>query len=460
MPAHVLSHLPTLQATVPCEILSNPQSTKFQEHLARWTDIDLKTPAAIILPTSEEECVKIVQWALHYNIPFVTKSGGHSAWSTIDESGIVIDLSAYKGVEVDTESQTATLIGGILSKEVGIALAEKGLFTALGNGNTVGSIPYFLGGGSSLTNSITGFGADNIISAKLITAAGDLVVVNEEEHPDLLYALRGAGQFFGLVTQLTIQAYPTTLLRHQQGLIWVGSFIFDLEQAFPVATAMQKIMDDPTHPTAGLMMVMAPPPSRSPCLVISARYTGSEDPSVPFAALYALQPTLVTGGDVPIQNASDARAALGVKGGFKAFGVVGLHSFNVDAFVQTVEVWKEMVETCPDALNSAFNFQWDSRPPRGFEREGACSLGGVRYWQNNLIWHTDSANREKIDTYNERCINIVREADTGELVDFVNGTRTGPIERRFRGVERLETLRRVKREWDARGVFTRELLDD
>ena len=71
------------------------------------------------------------------------------------------------------------------------------LYTALGNGNTVGAIPYFLGGGASITSGLTGFGSDQIISARVVTAKGDLLTVAENQHSDLLWAIRGAGQFFG-----------------------------------------------------------------------------------------------------------------------------------------------------------------------------------------------------------------------------------------------------------------------
>ncbi|PWY82037.1 FAD binding domain-containing protein [Aspergillus heteromorphus CBS 117.55] len=463
MSAHVFSQLPALQATVAsdCRILQDPEDSAFQERLRRWTNIGRQTPTAIILPRTEEDCLETVRWALQHSIPLVPSSGGHSAWSTIGEGGVIIDLSNYVDIRVDEEAKTATLVGGVLSKEVGLRLAEAGLFTALGNGNTVGAIPYFLGGGASITTSITGFGSDQIVSARVITArnGGELVEVTATEHPDLLWALRGAGQFFGLVTQLTIRAHPVSLLRKQQGLIWVGAFIFPLARTAEVTRVMKTLMADTQHATAGLMMIMAPPPTRTPSLVISARYTGDEDPHVPFGPLYDLQPVVATGNEVPVQNASDAREILCAKGDFKQFGVVGLHGFDADAFVRTVDIWTKMVTECPDAINTAFNFQWDARPPRAPEADSASSLHDIRYWQNNLIWHTDSANRDKVDRYNEACISVMRGPDEMRFVDFQNGTRTGPIERRYRGTARLAKLRRLKREWDPQGVFTTQLLD-
>jgi FAD/FMN-containing dehydrogenase len=133
-------HLPSLQDTLgpAVEILTDPLDPTFIEQARRWTDIDHRIPAGIVLPRSEEDCQKVVQWAVGAGIPFVVRSGGHSQWSTIGDDGIVIDLTRMAAVQVDKEAQTATVVGSVLSKQLSVALAEQGLFTALGNGNTVG----------------------------------------------------------------------------------------------------------------------------------------------------------------------------------------------------------------------------------------------------------------------------------------------------------------------------------
>ncbi|TVY82051.1 FAD-linked oxidoreductase [Lachnellula suecica] len=453
--------LPELRTalTPSCEILTDPSDANFVEHLKRWTDIDLKTPGAIVLPTSEGDCQKIVKWASKSSISFVVKGGGHSEWSTIGTDGIIIDLSLYKGVVVDAASGVATITGSILSKEVASALAEAGYFTALGNGNTVGAIGYFLGGGASITSSITGFGSDQIISARVITAKGELLDVTEQSYPDLLYGIRGAGQFFGLITQLVVKGHPLSALGNDKGVIWAGSFVFPLARAKEVASVMKHLMDDDSHGTAGLMMIMAPPPARNPCLVIAARFTGNpDDAPKAYKVLYDLKPLVAQGAPVPIQNASDGREALAAKGGFKRFGVVGLYRFDEESFVKTVDMWKDLVAECPDAINTAFNFQWDARPVKKPEFESAMCLHDIRYWQNNLIWHTDPKNRAKVDEFNDKTIEIMRGEDVANFADFVNGTRVGPIHRRYKGEQRLARLRSLKKKWDPTGVFTDQLL--
>ncbi|TVY18018.1 FAD-linked oxidoreductase azaL [Lachnellula arida] len=458
----MISQLPELKSllTPACQILTDPNDAKFVDYLKRWTDIDLKAPGAIVLPTSESDCQKIVQWASKSSVPFVMKSGGHSEYSTIGSNGIILDLSLYKGVEVDISSGTATLKGSVLSKDVATALAEAGYFAALGNGNTVGAIPYFLAGGASLTPSITGFGADQILSAHLITAKGELVDVTDETHPDLLYGLRGAGQFFGLVTQLVIKCHPLHALGNDQGTIWAGSFVFPLSRAEEVTSVMKDLMNDDRHGTAGLMMIMAPPPARNPCLVIATKYTGDpKNAPEAYKALYELQPIVANGASVPIQNANDAQDALGAKGDFKRFGIIGLQRFNQGSFLKIIELWRELVAECPDAINTSFNFKWDSRPAKQPNSESAMGLHDIRYFLNNFIWHTDAKNRAKVDEYNNKAYALMRSDDNEEdFVDFPPG-RVGPVNRRYRGGERIARLRSLKKEWDPTGVFTNQLLD-
>lgn len=252
----------------------------------------------------------------------------------------------------------------------------------MGNGNTVGAIPYFLGGGVSVTNSITGYGSDQIISARIVTATGELLEVDERSHPDLLWAIRGAGQFFGLITKLVVRAYPFSELGNDRGVIWTGSFVFPQARAKEVALVMKPLMDDSSRATSGLMMVLAPPPHRNPSLVIAARFTGNPaDAEAAYKPLYDLKPLIAAGKEIPIQNASDGREAIGAKGDFKRFGVVGLQRFDVNSFLDTIHIWKGLIAECPDAIDTAFMFQWDSRFAKDPGFDSANCLHNIRYWQ-------------------------------------------------------------------------------
>lgn len=412
-------------------------------------------------------------------MPFVTKSGGHSNWSTIGEDGFIIDLSHYSGITIDSSGPVAKLRGSILSKAVAVHLAEKGYFAgtcrllhkirniwltwsipAIGNGTQVGAVPYFLNGGASITTSLTGFGSDQIIAARMIDANGNLVEVTQENEPSLLYGIRGAGQFYGLITELTIQIHPLSALGNDNGTIWSGRIIFPIDRAPEVAEAMKQIISDDSKATAGLLMAVCPPPVRKAALVVAGRYIGNpDDAQAAFAPLYALSPLLANGGPVPIQNISDGRETLEAKGDFKTFGTVGLRRFDVKRFLSTLDVWKRLMAECPDAINTTFNFQWDSRPPKQPPFESANSLHDIRLWQNNIIWYKDAASHRKVAELNAECISVARGPDRSEYADFQNATRTDPIELRYRGEGKLNKLRQLKSTWDSEGVFTRQLLD-
>ena len=216
----------------------------------------------------------------------------------------------------------------------------------------------------------------------MITAKGEVVDISEHTQPDLLYAIRGAGQYFGLITRLTIKAHPMTVLGNEEGKIWSGVFIFPLDRAQEVAQVMKPLMEDSSCRTAGLIFVMAPPPQRSPSVMVAARYLGSSaDADAAYKPLHDLKPLMAMGKETLIQNANDGREAMDAKGGLKRFTTVALKQFDADGFMKTVDVWKRLVAACPDAINSMWMFLWDSRLPKDPGFESANCLHDIRYYQ-------------------------------------------------------------------------------
>ncbi|KAF2161222.1 hypothetical protein M409DRAFT_28261 [Zasmidium cellare ATCC 36951] len=437
---------------------------EFEKYLQRWSDLDLKQPAAILLPRTEDECQKAVRWAVSNNIPFTAKSGGHSLYSTIGEKGVVIDLSDYAGIKHDNESKTAVLWGGVNTKTVAVQLAKDGCCTTLPAVNAVGAIPFFLNGGLSKNVAQLGYGSDLIVSARVITADGKLIDVDEDHHADLLYAIRGAGQYFGLVTQLTIRTFTfEEALDNTQGVVWDGRFIFPIDRAQEICEVMKDIVSNDAYAMNGLIMVGAPPPARKPCIAVLPRLI-SKDPSTlqqeAFKPLYDLNPLVTGGSEIPIQNAADALDPLGAcGGGYKKLVLTGLYSLESSLFTDVTKIWQDLTTSHPDALSTTFSFQWDSRPPKHAPFESANSMHDVRFWANNMTWCTDPGSVEAVEKALEKVIGTLRTGQREEeFVDFANSLRTGPVGRRHRGEERVGKLRELKRVWDGEGVFGREFL--
>ena len=376
-----LSHLASLKQQLRALEVLTPDSPAFHEHTIRWSDIDRKTPGAIIFLTSEYEVQTIVRWAVSASIPFVPTTSRHSPWSTIGSDGVVVDLRQWKEINVDEQAQTVTVKGGVLAAELAAKLDEKGLFTALGWGADLGVIPYCIGGGRPLLHSVTGFGSDQILSARIVVASGEVVDVDKRRNADLLYAVRGAGQFFGIVTEFELRCYELRILGNERGLLWEGTWVFSLERVKEVTSVMRRdIVDYDEYDTCGVIMVMNLPPTMQPGLVVSARYVGdARDAPKAFKSLEDLGPLFHQGKEISYKEAVNGLAANNAKRGYKLFSIKPLRDFRESGFADIVSIWREMMDKCSSAQRTGFAFQWDSRPVPDPGFESAMCLHDHRY---------------------------------------------------------------------------------
>ena len=388
-----------------------------------------------------------------------------SLYSTVDRGGIIIDLTDLASVNHNKENHQATLTGGVATKAVAVELAKDGFCTTLPSINPCGAIPFFLNGGNSPLVSKLGYASDNIISARVITASGEFITVSEDENSDLLYAIRGAGQYFGLVISLTVRTYPVDeVLGNEDGSLWSGRFVYPLESANEVAEVMEGIVNNREYCTGGLIMIAALPPAWKPAVVVTARLIAQDSDSLQhkaFKPLYDLKPQMAGGGLVRVENNGDALQPLSASGGFKKLRLTGIHAYSSELLPQLVKLWSELTAECSDAGASMFSIQWESQPTPRPGIDSANSMHDVRFWTNNMIWCKDGSNVEIAQSYLEKVIDVTRRGQRHEgYVDFANSVREpeSPVDRRYKDAERLDYLKVLKRKWDADGVFDAELL--
>ncbi|KAL8805833.1 MAG: hypothetical protein Q9182_001745 [Xanthomendoza sp. 2 TL-2023] len=431
----------------------------FAEANERWTDIDRKTPAVIVQPVTEHDVAVLVKAAHEAKIPFVPASGGHSPWSTI-EDGIVIDLSKFKDVCVDADQHKVAVRGGVLMKELQIALSEKHQFTTVANGNTVGAIPYMIGGGISSYTPLIGYACENILAARIVVANGDVLVASETENPDLLWAIRGAGQFFGIVTELVLRTHDPSLMG-PDGVRQLGTIFYPTARASEVCSVLKNVVSANDHASAGHFMVMNDP-DKGRILMVAAQYFGTgPELHATFKPLIDSDPLDYLHQPSTFEKHSDHLAWMCPKGEFKRFSQTGLTSINPDNFSRLVDLHKELLETLPGTERSVFTIEWHTKTPDHGPRETETSFGlkNIDTWLNILTWYTDPSIHEQVLRFDKRAQEIMR-TDTNEdaFVSYTNTSRSDPISHRYKDAAAVAKLKELKRHWDPEGCFTKELL--
>jgi FAD/FMN-containing dehydrogenase len=203
-----------------------PGDESYDEARKIWNGAIDRRPALIACCRSADDVVAALRLARERDLLVAVRGGGHGvAGLAVCDDGLVIDLSAMRGVAVDPAARTARAQAGALWGDVDGATQEHGLATVGGIVTHTGIAGLTLGGGIGWLMRRYGATVDNLLGAEVVTADGEIVRASEDEHPDLLWGLRGGGGNFGVVTSFDYRLHavgPTVL---------AGPIYYDLEDA-------------------------------------------------------------------------------------------------------------------------------------------------------------------------------------------------------------------------------------
>ena len=188
---------------------------------AVWNGAIERRPRLIAKCIGTEDVVAAVRFARDHDLEIAIRGGGHNvAGTAVCDDGIVIDLSAMRGVRIDPANRTAWVQGGALWGDVDHETQVHGLATTGGIVSHTGVAGLTLGGGVGWLMRKHGLTVDNLLAVDLVTADGERVRASANEHPELFWALRGGGGNFGVVTAFEFRLHSVGPIVLAGPILW------------------------------------------------------------------------------------------------------------------------------------------------------------------------------------------------------------------------------------------------
>jgi FAD/FMN-containing dehydrogenase len=416
-----------------------------------------KHPAVIVQCRSSDDVVAAVRAARAAGLPIAVRGGGHSvAGHCVADDALVVDLRHMRSVEVDPERRMARAQGGCQWLDLDTATTAHGLATTGGTFVDTGIAGLTLTGGIGYLMNTGGFTCDTLVGAEVVTADGSVVRAGQGGDAELLWALRGGGGNFGVVTEFEYSLQPLGEL--QAGRITVP--IAHIRHALEAGAAFA-----PDLPSTLNMFMVGPgldaPPDRPPDPAL--------DPVV-FALNFVFQGSAAD-AEAAIEPLRALRAVRGVNGGFGPMSYAEIQSRTGILPFGLRHYWKGhfLRELDAAAIDGVVAAAQDMPPGHSFMLLEAITGrarqepdGGAAFGQREARWNASALGVWEDPADDDANIAWVRQTADSFRSSSYSGAGYGnyaqadePAERirASFGSERYARLTAVKRRYDPDNVF-------
>ncbi len=255
------------------------QDPGYDEARTIWNAMINRHPGAVVRCRGAADIIRAVRFAREHGLLLAVRGGGHNiAGNSVCEGGLLIDLSPMRSIRVDPFHHIARVEPGATLGDFDKEAQAFALATPLGINSTTGVAGLTLGGGFGWLSRKFGLAADNLVSADVVTAEGELVQASAAENSDLFWALRGGGGNFGVVSSFEFGLHPVG------PMVLSGLIVHPFARAKELLAGYRQVASKaPDELTVWVVLRQAPPlPFLPPevhgkeILVFAVCYTGGE----------------------------------------------------------------------------------------------------------------------------------------------------------------------------------------
>jgi FAD/FMN-containing dehydrogenase len=408
-----------------------------------------RCPAVIVRCHGTADVQAAVRFARERGLEIAVRGGAHNvAGNAVCEGGLVIDLTAMRGVHVDPRTRRARAQGGATWGDYNRETQLHALASTGGVVSTTGIGGLTLGGGLGWLMGKYGMAVDCLRAVELVTATGDVVRASADEHPDLFWAVRGGGGNFGVATWFEYELYP------------VGPMVVAGLVAYPFAAARDVLRfyrdvtaSLPDELTAFAGVLHAPDGSGTKLSAIMVCHAGSvEDGGKAVAKVKGFgSPVMDAIGPMPYSAVNmmfDPGFPKGTLNYWKANFLAGLPDAAIDTMI-------ERFQTVTSPMSAMLLEHFHGAATRVAPTDTAFPHRAVGY--NFLVagqWVDATANAANIGWVKASYDAMAKSFAAGRYVNYLNAddvAQAGSVAAAFG--PNATRLREVKRKYDPENVF-------
>jgi FAD/FMN-containing dehydrogenase len=237
-----------------------------------------RRPALIVRASGTADVVDAVGFAREHGLTLSVRGGGHNvAGNCVNDDGLVIDLSAMRGVYFDRATGRVRAQGGATWGDLDRETQPYGMSVPGGVVSSTGIGGLTLHGGLGHMRRKYGLSIDSLLSVEIVTADGQVRTASADEHPDLYWAVRGAGSNVGAVTSFEFQAHP------MGPMVFLCGVAYPLDDAPRVLRGWRDYLADAGDEVSGIALqwsipdheAFPPEMRRMPVTLVAAIHAGT-----------------------------------------------------------------------------------------------------------------------------------------------------------------------------------------